>query len=167
MLEAFREVLDSYPGAELVLAGDGEMRDAVERRIRDLGLQAHVRITGWISGGEVRRQILDARALVLPSFQEGLPVALMEAMALGRPVISTFVAGIPELVTPDAGWLVPAGDATALAEAMRACLRASAEELERKGQAGAHRVAQQHNVEEQAALLAALFRRSLARGQTS
>ena len=57
-------------------------------------------ITGWASGEEVREQILGARALVLPSFAEGLPVVIMEALGLGRPVLSTYVAGIPELVEP-------------------------------------------------------------------
>src|SRR3982751_856742 len=74
------------------------------------------------------------RALVLPSFAEGLPVVIMEAMALRRPVISTFVAGIPELVeTGKCGWLVPAGDVPALVEAMRQSLQASPTELERLG----------------------------------
>ncbi len=69
-----------------------------------------MRITGWISNDQVRNEILAARALVLPSFAEGLPVVIMEAMALGRPVISTFVAGIPELVetVSMAGWFRPA-----------------------------------------------------------
>ncbi len=74
--------------------------------------------------------------MVLPSFAEGLPVVIMEAMALRRPVISTYVAGIPELVRPGIdGWLVPAGDVEALAEAMQACLEAPVEELARMGEA--------------------------------
>ena len=61
----------------------------------------------------------------LPSFAEGLPVVLMEAMALRRPVISTYIAGIPELVIPgEHGWLVPAGDVEALTKARRTCLDA-------------------------------------------
>ncbi len=84
-----------------------------------------MRITGWISSAGVREEILAARALVLASFAEGLPVVLMEAMALRRPVISTYVAGIPELVRPGVdGWLVPAGDVAALTEAIAACLEA-------------------------------------------
>ena len=85
-----------------------------------------MRITGWISSDQVRDEILAARALVLPSFAEGLPVVIMEAMALRRPVISTFVAGIPELVHDgENGWLVPAGDVDALADAMIDCLAAA------------------------------------------
>ena len=95
---------------ELVLAGDGELRDEIEALIRKNNLTSRVRITGWISSNDVSDEILAARALVLPSFAEGLPVVIMEAMALSRPVISTFVAGIPELVRPGntAGWCRPA-----------------------------------------------------------
>jgi glycosyltransferase involved in cell wall biosynthesis len=83
----------------------GEIEAPLEARSR-----IAVRVTGWISSHRVRAEILAARALILPSFAEGLPVVLMEAMALRRPVLSTYVAGIPELVIPgENGWLFPAG----------------------------------------------------------
>jgi colanic acid/amylovoran biosynthesis glycosyltransferase len=107
----------------------------------------------------VRREMLAARALVLPSFGEGLPVVIMEAMALRRPVISTYVAGIPELVRPGVhGWLVPAGDVEALVEAMRACLNASPESLKCMGEAARECVLARHDVEMETAKLNALFR---------
>ena len=103
-----------------VLADDGDMRPEVEALIAELGMADQVRITGWVGGDTVRKEILEARGLVLPGFADGLPVVLMEAMALGRPVISTSIAGIPELVHNSVnGWLVPAGDVQALADAMR------------------------------------------------
>ena len=115
MVEAAHRLMVQGVDFELVLAGDGEMRGAIEALVIRHNLQGRVRITGWISGEQVRDEILAARALVLPSFAEGLPVVIMEAMALRRPVISTFVAGIPELVQPgEHGWLVPAGDVEAL-----------------------------------------------------
>jgi colanic acid/amylovoran biosynthesis glycosyltransferase len=157
LLDAFRIVADLIADAVLVLAGDGEMRSALEARIRDLDLTGRVHITGWISSEQVRDEILASRALVLPSFQEGLPVVLMEAMALRRPVISTFVAGIPELVTPETGWLVPAGDVGSLAQAMQAALEAPADELSRRAEAGFARVTARHAIEPQAAALAGLF----------
>ena len=81
------------------------------------------RITGWLSSEQVREEILAARALVLPSLAEGLPVVLMEAMALRRPVLTTYVAGIPELVRPgENGWLVPSGDVEELAAALEEVL---------------------------------------------
>jgi glycosyltransferase involved in cell wall biosynthesis len=143
---------------ELVLAGDGEMRAEVEELVRSLGIQAHVRVTGWISSAEVRSEILAARALVLPSFAEGLPVVLMEAMALRRPVVSTYIAGIPELVRHgQEGWLCAAGDIDALALVMRECLAAPAEELSRIGESAHHRVLERHDIDREAAKLAALF----------
>ena len=111
------------------------------------------------SSEQVRDEILAARALVLPSFAEGLPVVIMEAMALRRPVISTFVGGIPELVHPDEhGWLVPAGDVEALVHAMQACLDASVETCARMGEAAYQRVLARHSVDAQSAKLFELFR---------
>jgi glycosyltransferase involved in cell wall biosynthesis len=95
---------------------------------------------------------------VLPSFAEGLPVVIMEAMALRRPVISTFVAGIPELVRPgEDGWLVPAGDVDALQSAIEACLSAPEEVLVRMGEAGRERVLARHSADAEAAKLGRLF----------
>ena len=142
----------------LVLAGDGELRPAIEALVREFGIERDVEITGWVDADRVRREILAARALVLPSFAEGLPVVLMEAMALRRPVISTFVAGIPELVRPAAdGWLVPAGDEAALIAAMRSCLSATPATLEAMGHSAHERVLQRHSIDVEAAKLAALF----------
>ncbi|MDQ8021978.1 MAG: glycosyltransferase, partial [Moraxellaceae bacterium] len=121
---------------DLVLAGDGEMRQVIEQRIAELNLKDSVRITGWLSSAQVRDEILAARAMVLPSFAEGLPVVIMEAMALRRPVITTSIAGIPELVLhQENGWLVPAGGIDELVSAMADCLSTSSAELEKMGSA--------------------------------
>lgn len=158
LIEAARRLVSSGDSLELVLAGDGELREAVETAIAQASLGGRVRITGWIPGAEVRAEIEAARALVLPSFAEGLPVVIMEAMALGRPIISTYVAGIPELVRPgEHGWLVPAGDAESLTEAMRACLDAPVEALARMGVAAQARVRARHDVDAAAGRLARLF----------
>src|SRR6266851_4124657 len=125
LLEAARLLAVKGVDFELVLAGDGEMRAEIDAFIEDHKLQSIVRVTGWISSAQVHKELLAARALVLPSFAEGLPVVIMEAMALRRPVISTFIAGIPELVCPgEHGWLVPAGDVEALVEAIKECIAA-------------------------------------------
>jgi colanic acid/amylovoran biosynthesis glycosyltransferase len=143
---------------ELVLVGDGEMRAELEALIKNYELSAKVRIAGYLGGEQLREEFLAARALVLPSFAEGLPVTIMEAMALSRPIISTYVAGIPELVHPgEHGWLVPAGDVDALVCAMRECLEAPVETLARMGKAGKDRVRAYHSVDTQAAELLNLF----------
>lgn len=147
---------------QLVFVGDGPLRADIEKQIAQLNLQKHIEITGWASSDEVRQQLLASRAMVLPSFAEGLPVVIMEALALNRPVISTYVAGIPELVEPGVcGWLVPPGSAETLAIAMRAALEAPLEKLEEMGKAGAERVAQQHNVALEAKKLVALFEKAV------
>jgi colanic acid/amylovoran biosynthesis glycosyltransferase len=146
---------------DLVLAGDGEMRAELELLIAQHQLQDRVRITGWISSDQVREEILAARALVLPSFAEGLPVVIMEAMALRRPVLTTYVAGIPELVLPNInGWLFPAGDVDALAAALQAFLATPLSILETMGAAGHQRVLERHAVDIEAAKLARLFQAS-------
>ena len=118
-----------------------------------------MRITGWVSSNAVREEILAARAVVLPSFAEGLPVVIMEAMALRRPVLTTYIAGIPELVIHgENGWLIAAGSVDELAQAIRSCVLASADELERMGNAGHQRVLARHSVDSEAAKLEALFR---------
>lgn len=144
---------------ELALAGDGEMRSELEQLITNHGLDHQIRITGWISGDQVREEILAARALVLPSFAEGLPVVIMEAMALRRPVLTTCLAGIPELVRPGkCGWLFPAGNIAELVAAMEDALSRTADELQIMGNAAHARVLARHSIDAEAAKLAALFR---------
>jgi len=158
LLDAFGRIAARHPKARLVIAGDGPLRPLVETRIADLGLQSRVHITGWISNETVHAEILAARVVVQPSFQEGLPVVLMEAMASCRPVISTYVAGIPELVIPEeTGWLVPAGDVDALAEAMDESLRLTKDALRKMGVVAHERVRQRHCISREVEKLVGLF----------
>jgi glycosyltransferase involved in cell wall biosynthesis len=166
LVEAARRVAANGTDFELVLVGDGEMRGEIETLIARYHLEGKVRITGRISSERLRDEILAARALVLASFAEGLPMVIMEAMALRRPVISTYVAGIPELVQPGIhGWLVPAGDLDALAGAMQACLDTPAAKLKEMGEAAYQRVTARHSVDTQAAELSNLFRAAIANAE--
>ncbi len=158
LIEAAAALRASGTRFELRLVGDGPLRAELEEEIAARGLGDCVRITGWLSGEAVRQEIESCRALVLASFAEGLPVVLMEAMALARPVIATFVAGIPELVVPrQTGWLAPAGDAPALAAAMKEALEADPAVLARMGEAGREQVLRRHNAAMAAAALERLF----------
>jgi len=86
-------------------------------------------------------------------------VVVMEAMALRRPVLTTYIAGIPELVRPgETGWLFPAGDVAELAKVLEDCLAASPEQLETMGEAGYQRVLARHAVDTEAAKLARLLK---------
>jgi glycosyltransferase involved in cell wall biosynthesis len=166
LVEAAAQLVAEGVPFMLVLVGDGPLRTEIETMITRLGLQNHVEIIGWASNSVVQQHILASRAMVLPSFAEGLPVVIMEALALSRPVISTYVAGIPELVESGiCGWLVPPGSLEALTAAMRAALQLPAEKLEQMGRVGASRVAQRHDAAIEASKLAALFRSNIQKSQ--
>jgi len=158
LLEAARELSADGVEFELALVGEGESRDCIRERIELLGLSSCVRLTGALSGEEVRHYLEGSRALVLPSLAEGLPVVLMEAFAAGRPVITTSVGGIPELVEPGVnGWLVAPGSVAALTRAMREALAATPESLTEMGLRGRKRVAALYDVRREAERLAALI----------
>ena len=138
---------------KLTIIGDGEMRGELEAEIARRGLGGVVALAGIRTAEEIREHLARARAFVLPSFAEGLPVVIMEALALERPVISTAIAGIPELVDEHCGWLIPAGSEDALVDAMRAALRAPAKALSAKGAVGRKRVLAMHAADSNAAQL--------------
>ena len=163
LLDAFASVRADHPEATLVMAGDGPLRAEIEAQIADLGLGDAVRITGWIDAAQVKEEIGNATILVQPSLIEGLPVVIMEAMAQKRAVISTYVAGIPELVVPgETGWIVPAGDAVAFAGAMKEAVEAAPETLRDMGNAGLERAKERHSSDVEAAKLARLFGEAIA-----
>src|SRR6185503_433581 len=162
LIEAAAQLAREGLEFELELIGDGPLLSEIRARIAREGLERRVRTLGWAGSDAVRARVNAARALVQPSFAEGLPVVIMEALALGRPVISTFVAGIPELVeTGVDGWLVPAGSVEALTAAMRAAIEASTAELERLGRAGRARVLERHHVRTEVDKLQRLFESSV------
>ncbi|HEY6516064.1 MAG TPA: glycosyltransferase [Steroidobacteraceae bacterium] len=159
LIQAAARLAERNIDFQLVLAGDGPLRATLESLIDGFQLRDRVRITGWISSAQVREELLASRAMVLPSFAEGLPVVIMEAMALHRPVLTTYVAGIPELVTPgETGWMFPAGSVDDLALAMEQCLACPDEEIARMGEAAHRRVIRLHSIDEEARKLADLFR---------
>jgi colanic acid/amylovoran biosynthesis glycosyltransferase len=161
LVDAVAELVARGQAVELVLAGDGEDRPAIEGRIRERGVGGQVRITGWISGDQVRQELADSRALVVASFMEALPVVIMEAMALRRPVIATQVGAIGELVRDgQEGWTIPAGSVGALVDAMQRCLATDLDTLRVMGERGHARALQRHRSDDQAARLAGLFRSS-------
>lgn len=158
LIDALGELRRQGVDAELVLAGDGELRSAMEQHCQLRGVSDRVRITGWISGAEVRQEIETSRALVLSSFAEGLPVVLMEAMACARPVIATRVSGIPELVRDGQdGWLVAPGNALELAQAMRRCLETDAPQLQAMGEGARARALERHDVDRSGRQLHQIF----------
>jgi glycosyltransferase involved in cell wall biosynthesis len=136
-LEAARTVLATAPDTRFLVVGDGVGFDEVARRVRDMGLDRSVRLTGF------RRDIPEVMAaldvLVLPSIRsEAIPQVIPQALAVGTPVVASTVGGSPELIRDgENGRLVPPGDARALAEAILALLREPerARAMARAGQA--------------------------------
>lgn len=117
LFDALAEVWKRGLDFTLAVAGDGSLRGALGQRARDLGLEKHVHFLGTLD--DAGPLLAAADAVLLPSKWEGLPLALLEAMARSRPVIASAVGGVPEVVTHgETGWLVPPGDVTALAEAL-------------------------------------------------
>ena len=139
--------------------GEDELKGALAQLIVDNDVVDCVKLLGVLPNTEVKSRLDTCRVLVMPSFAEGLPVIIMESLARHRPVISTTIAGIPELVIDgENGWLVPAGDEESLANAMRAALLASDTQLMKMGAAGAARVKLNHDADTEAAKLSAMFK---------
>jgi colanic acid/amylovoran biosynthesis glycosyltransferase len=146
LLEAFSKVRASGIDADLVLVGDGPERARIEQTIVSLGLQTHVFLTGRLAEEDTLAQMARADVLILASFMEGLPVVLMEAMALGLPVIASRVAGIPELVTDnEQGLLFCPTDWNELAHKLR-LLILDFEMQDRLGKAGRARIEENYEI---------------------
>jgi colanic acid/amylovoran biosynthesis glycosyltransferase len=155
LVEAIALARETTPQVHLTLVGDGPLRAELESLT--LNLQNHITFAGWQDESGVRAALAASTALILPSFAEGLPVVIMEAMAAGRPIIATSIAGVPELVTPDTGWLVPAGDATALATAIQTLAQTPADTLTQLGAAARARALSRHDINTEAEKLTTLF----------
>jgi glycosyltransferase involved in cell wall biosynthesis len=106
----------------LDLVGDGPQRAELQARTAELGLAERVTFHGVLKPEDIAQLLRQAHVFVLPSLAENLPLALMEAQATGLPVVATTVGGVPEMVSPDSGRLVPPGDANALRDAMHEVL---------------------------------------------
>lgn len=118
LLDAAARVVQQHPHVQFVLAGDGELAQA-RQRARRLGIEERVSFPGWVRGEAKLDLLRQAHVYVLPTYREGLPVSVLEAMAAGLPVVSTPVAGIPDAIEDgENGLLVPPGDALALAAAI-------------------------------------------------
>ena len=156
LVEAVRRLEARGTRLELTLIGDGALRSEVARDLAGLG--ERLRLLPWSPSEVTRAELARARCLVLPSLTEGLPVVLMEALAMRRPVIASQIAGIPELLGPGVGgWQVPAGSVDALEAAIREMLETPVAELERLAAAGAARVRAAHDPAVEIPKLAGLF----------
>jgi glycosyltransferase involved in cell wall biosynthesis len=161
LLDAVSRLTPHHPAIELALAGDGPDRAALERQAAELGIADRVRFLGYQSSDQVRALLQETDVFVLPSFAEGVPVVLMEAMASGVPVVATRVAGITELVADGgSGYVVPPGDVAALVASIDALLSDPALRA-RFGAAGRAAVEREFDVGAEAAWLGELLSSAL------
>ena len=161
LLAAINRLIKSYPNVRLRLVGAGPDRDGLALMINRNGLGQYVTLEGSINQDRIRDYYRQADIFVLASFAEGVPVVLMEAMAMEIPCISTFVAGIPELIRSDIdGILVPPSDDLALAAAIQRLIDDHA--LRRRlGAAGRLRVIEKYDLDRNVAQLAQIFTRRI------
>ena len=142
---------------ELRLVGNGPDRARLEARVRQAGASEWITFTGGMSQSQVRQEMQAADLFVLPSFAEGIPVVLMEAMALKRPVITTPIAGIPELVTHNEnGFLVPPASVSDLVAAIKEVIR-DTEHAQAMGRAARFTVESQYNLSSNGKAMAIAF----------
>ncbi|PSB00457.1 glycosyltransferase family 1 protein [Merismopedia glauca CCAP 1448/3] len=124
LIKAFAALPESdRNGAQLVLAGNGDL-DLAQRLIKELGVEDKITISAWLSPAERDTLLAEANAFVLPSYNEGLPMSMLEAMAWGLPVIVTPVGGIPEVINHHQnGLLVQPGNKEELVQALQKIIR--------------------------------------------
>jgi glycosyltransferase involved in cell wall biosynthesis len=116
LLAAVAKIAPRFPALKLNLGGDGELAQ-VAARASELGITAQVNLLGWVRGSDKDQHLQAASIYLLPSYNEGMPMSVLEAMAAGLPVITTPVGGIPEAVSDGVeGFLVQPGDVDALAD---------------------------------------------------
>jgi glycosyltransferase involved in cell wall biosynthesis len=160
-LRGFASIVEEFPLAHYVIAGDGPLRHDLERAAAALGIAGRVHFLGWQDNASSVFASLDV--FLAPSLWEGFGLVLLEAMAYHLPIISTRVSAIPEIVLDgQTGWLVPPRNADALAAAMRAALSDDAER-QRRGQSGRLRLETSFTVETMVERTLALYQR--VRGQ--
>lgn len=145
------------PVDEWYLAGDGDI-EAVQQRLLDTGLSTQVRLLGWLDEEEKALALAAADLLVLPSHAEGQPLAVLEAMAWGVPVVASDVGDIPDLLASGAGLVVPRGDVPALVLAVRRILE-NPGYAHQMGRQGRLYVQRHHSLERMACDLDRLYRR--------
>lgn len=118
LIEAIARIREPFPSVRLCMGGDGDIEGA-RRRTVALGLAGQVELPGWVRGAAKEALLDKAAVYVLPSYHEGLPMSVLEAMAAGLPIVSTPVGGIPEAVSDGVeGFLVEPGDIDRLSECL-------------------------------------------------
>jgi glycosyltransferase involved in cell wall biosynthesis len=119
LIAAFKEIAATIPNLVVLIVGEGEEKDKLQKQIEQSGLRGRVHLVGYYDRDTVLSIVKASDIFAMPSHYEGTPIALLEAAALARPILSTVAGGIPELVmNGESALLVPPGDAHALGAAL-------------------------------------------------
>ncbi len=128
LIKSFARVHEKYPNLFLKIVGEGQLRETLQRLIRSLEMQDRIYLLGYKD--DIPKLLQNSDLFILPSKSEGLGIALIEAMAMGIPVIGTDVGGIPEVIVEDQsmGWIVPNNDMKSMAKTIEDVIKLSKEE---------------------------------------
>lgn len=145
LIEVLPEIFRKYPDAHIYFGGDGE-RETAERLCREKRIDGNVTFLGWVRGAEKEKYLKECSVYVLPTYHEGMPMSILEAMSYGMAVVSTYVGGIPHLITDGGnGLLCEAGDKEALEKRLEELL--AWPELRKKiGESARNRIASEFDI---------------------
>jgi len=159
LIESLSQLCSELPDLKLTVVGDGPDRDFLEALTKNSNLIDNVSFVGYQSQSAVRQYLRETDIFVLPSFAEGIPVVLMEAMATGVPVVTSNIAGISELVESGKnGYLVPPGEVRALTATLESLIP-NADLRNKLGQNGRDKIKKNFCIDESLNLLNAQFQR--------
>ncbi len=158
LVNALAQVAKTIPGVHVAIAGRGEMREPLQRQAEELGVAPSLHLLGYRA--DIANILVSGDVFALPSRSEGLPLAVLEAMFTGLPIVATDVGDVASVLAEGAGLVVPPEDATSLAGALRVVLsdRAVAERL---GAAALRRAGAEYDLSQSVERYAALFARRL------
>lgn len=148
-----------FPDVRLIVAGDGE-KERLQRAFTDRGLAESVSFPGWVRGEEKERLLEKSSIFLFPSYHEGMPVAVLEAMAYGLGIITTTAGGIPQMLRDgESGYLTVPGDVEAMARAMEKLL-ADERQLAALGRAARDRAVSEYSLERHLEKLEEIYERA-------
>ena len=165
LIDAVELAIKKNPKLKVYIAGDGEV-EKVRALVAKKGLKQHIHVPGWINRSDKLKYLKSTATLILPSYHEGLPVAILEGMAAGKAIISTTVGAIPEVVGTENGILVSPGDTAALAEALLFC-SSNTSALERMSQENMKKAEDRYSIRQMHKQLAEYYRQAQRSGQAS
>lgn len=158
LIEVLPQIFRKYPDAHIYFGGDGE-REQAEKLCREKGISDHVTFSGWVRGREKERLLRECSVYVLPTYHEGMPMSVLEAMSYGMAVVSTCVGGIPHIITDgENGLLCGAGDPEGLERLLDRVL--AEEGLRRRlGNCGVEKIREEFDIQKTVGKLKELYAR--------